>query len=126
VLLDTHVFLWWNADDAQLSRKSRRIMADPANTLVLSVVSAWEISIKVQLGKLRLPGGAVSYVENRAAHNRMEILGITLEHAAALQALPLLHRDPFDRMLVVQSQAEKLPILTGDPAIRAYAVDSIW
>ena len=101
-------------------------MADPANTLVLSVASAWEIAIKVQLGKLRLPGDAATYVRNRAAHDRMEILTISLEHVAALQSLPMLHRDPFDRMLVVQSQIENLSILTADPAIRGYAVDSIW
>jgi PIN domain nuclease of toxin-antitoxin system len=101
-------------------------MADPANTLVLSVASAWEIAIKVQLGKLRLPGGAASYVRDRAAHDQMEILAISLEHAAALQSLPLLHRDPFDRMLVAQSQIEGLSILTADANIRGYAVDSIW
>jgi PIN domain nuclease of toxin-antitoxin system len=126
VLLDTHVFLWWNEDNPQLSKKARRIMADPANTLVLSAASAWEIAIKVQLGKLRLPGGAASYVQDRAAHDHMDVLPIRLEHAAALQSLPLLHRDPFDRMLVAQSRIERLSILTGDPAIRNYAVDAIW
>ena len=126
VLLDTHVFLWWNEGNPQLSKKALRIMGDPANTLVLSVASAWEIAIKVQLGKLRLPEDAGSYVQNRAARDHMEILAIRLEHAAALQSLPMLHRDPFDRMLVVQSQIEKLSILTADRDIRNYAVDSIW
>jgi len=126
VLLDTHVFLWWNEDNPQLSRKARRVMADPANTVILSVASAWEIAIKVQLGKLRLPGSAASYVRTRAARDQMEILTISIEHAAALQSLPLLHRDPFDRMLVVQSQIEKVSILTSDPAIRNYAIDAIW
>jgi PIN domain nuclease of toxin-antitoxin system len=126
VLLDTHVFLWWNEDNPQLSKKARRLMADPANNIFLSVASAWEIAIKVQLGKLRLPGDAASYVQDRAARDHMEILPIRLEHAAALQSLPLLHRDPFDRMLVVQSQIEKLSILSADPEIRSYAVDSIW
>jgi PIN domain nuclease of toxin-antitoxin system len=126
VLLDTHVFLWWNEGNSQLSKKAQRIMGDPANTLVLSVASAWEIAIKVQLGKLRLPEDTASYVQNRAARDYMEILAIRLEHAAALQSLPMLHRDPFDRMLVVQSQIEKLSILTADQDIRNYAVDSIW
>ena len=126
VLLDTQVFLWWNEDNLLLSRKAHRVMADPANTLVLSVASAWEIAIKVQLGKLRIPGDAATYVENRAARDRIEILPIQLRHAVAVESLPLHHRDPFDRMLVVQSQIEKLPILTADPAIRNYAVDSIW
>jgi PIN domain nuclease of toxin-antitoxin system len=124
VLLDTHVFLWWNEDHPQLSRKARRILADPANSLVLSVVSAWEIAIKVQAGKLRIPEDAATYVPARAAHYGMEILPIQLAHALALQSLPL--RDPFDRMLIVQSQMENLPILTADPEIRGYAVDAIW
>ena len=126
VLLDTHAFLWWNLDDSRLSKIARRIMADPANTLCLSVASALEIAIKVQLGKLRLPANSASYVQTRAAQDHMEILPIRLEHAAALQSLPPLHRDPFDRILIVQSQVEKLSILTRDPAIRNYAVDAIW
>ena len=101
-------------------------MVDPGNILVLSVVSAWEIAIKVQLGKLRIPGDVATYVPNRAAHDHLEILPITLAHALALQSLPLRHRDPFDRMLIVQSQIEKLAILTNDPAIRGYSVDAIW
>jgi PIN domain nuclease of toxin-antitoxin system len=101
-------------------------MADRANTLCLSVASAMEIAIKVQLGKLRIPANSASYVRESAAEDDMEIIPIRLEHAAALQTLPLLHRDPFDRILIVQSQIEKLAILTADPAIRNYAVEAIW
>ena len=101
-------------------------MVDPRNTLVVSVVSAWEIAIKVQLGKLRVPGEAATYVRSRAAHDHMEILPIHMEHAVALASLPLHHRDPFDRMLIAQSQVEKMAILTNDPAIRGYSVDAIW
>lgn len=126
VLLDTHAFLWWNLGDARLSKEARRIMADPANTLILSVASAWEIAIKVQLGKLRIPGDAATYVGNRAARDRMEILPIHLKHVTAVHSLPPHHRDPFDRILVAQSQSEKVSILTADPAIGRYAVDTIW
>jgi PIN domain nuclease of toxin-antitoxin system len=126
VLLDTHAFLWWNLADSRLSKTARRIMADRANTLCLSVASAMEIAIKVQLGKLRIPANSASYVRESAAEDDMEIIPIRLEHAAALQTLPLLHRDPFDRILIVQSQIEKLAILTADPAIRNYAVEAIW
>ena len=101
-------------------------MADPANTLCLSVASALEIAIKVRLGKLRIPTNAASYVQKSAAEDDLEIVPIRLEHAAALQTLPLLHRDPFDRILIVQSQIEKLPILTADPSIRHYAIEAIW
>jgi PIN domain nuclease of toxin-antitoxin system len=126
VLIDTHVFLWWNEGSAELSKKALRILADPANTLVFSVASAWEIAIKAQSGKLRLPEDAATYVKTRTAHYGMEILPIHLAHALALQSLPLLHRDPFDRILVVQSQIEGLSILTADPAIRSYPVDATW
>jgi PIN domain nuclease of toxin-antitoxin system len=126
VLLDTHVFLWWNDGNPKLSKKVRQIMADPENTLVLSVASAWEIAIKAQLGKLRIPGNAATWVPNRAAHDHMVILPINLAHAVALESLPLHHRDPFDRILIVQSQIEKLPILTHDQAILAYHVEAIW
>jgi PIN domain nuclease of toxin-antitoxin system len=125
-LLDTHVFLWWNQDNAALSKRAFRTIADPANTLILSVASAWEIAIKAQSGKLRLPEDAPNYVRTRSAHYGMEILPIRLEHALALEALPLLHRDPFDRIMIVQSQIENLTILTLDPAIRGYQVDTVW
>jgi PIN domain nuclease of toxin-antitoxin system len=101
-------------------------MADPANILFLSVASAWEIRSRYSLANSVSLGDAASYVQNRAAHNQMEILPISLEHAAALQSLPLLHRDPFDRMLVVQSQIERLSLLTADPDIRNYEVDAVW
>ena len=126
VLLDTHVFLWWNEASPKLSKRALRILADPANSLVLSVASAWEIAIKTQAGKLRIPEDAATYVPTRAAHYGMEILPIHLAHALRLQSLPLHHRDPFDRILIVQSQLEQLSILTADPAIRAYSVDAIW
>jgi PIN domain nuclease of toxin-antitoxin system len=120
------VFLWWNEGNSQLSKKAVRILTDPGNSLVLSVASAWEIAIKTQAGKLRIPEDAATYVPTRVAHYGMEILPIQLGHALALASLPLLHRDPFDRILIAQSQIEKLPILTADPAIRGYPVDAIW
>lgn len=126
VLLDTHVFLWWNENNAALSKKASRILADPGNTLIFSVASAWEITIKAQSGKLRLPEDASSYIRTRTSHYGMEILAIRLEHALALESLPLLHRDPFDRIMIVQSQIESLAILTADPAIRGYSVDAVW
>ena len=126
VLLDTHVFLWWNQGSEHLPKKALRLLADPANSLILSVASAWEIAIKTRAGKLRIPEDAATYVQTRVSHYGMEILPIHLAHALALHNLPALHRDPFDRMLVVQSQIEKLSILTADPEIRRYAVDSIW
>ena len=126
VLLDTHVFLWWNIDDPRLSKKARAVISNPGNTLILSVASAWEIAIKVQAGKLRLPSDPATYVQDRAARNHMEILPIQLKHAVELHSLPLNHRDPFDRILIVQSLIEGLPIMTADEHFRSYTVDIVW
>ena len=95
ILLDTHAFLWWNAADSRLSKKALRLLADPANTLLLSVVSAWELVVKTQAGKLRLPEPSSVYVPTRLAHYAMEALPVTLAHVLAAESLPLHHRNIF-------------------------------
>ncbi len=126
LLLDTHVFLWWNEGSPRLSRKVSRLLADPENTLFLSVVSAWEMILKVQAGKLKLPSAVGEYIEARIAHYGMEPLPITLAHALASGRLPTFHRDPFDRMLIAQGQVEQLIIVTHDAQLRRYAVETVW
>lgn len=126
VLLDTHTFLWWTLDDPQLSTFCRQIIADAENTIYLSVASAWEIAIKVQLGKLALPELPEPYVTSRVALNGFQVLPIHLSHALYIYSLPLHHKDPFDRILVAQSQLENLPLLTTDPLIAQYSVQILW
>ena len=126
ILLDTHAFLWWNAADSRLSKKALRLLADPANTLLLSVVSAWELVVKTQARKLRLPEPPSVYVPTRLAHYAMEALPLSLAHVLAAESLPLLHRDPFDRLLVAQAASEGVPILTIDPDIGRYSVKVVW
>lgn len=126
LLLDTHVFLWWNEGSARLSRGARRLLADPQNNLFFSVVSAWEMVLKAQSGKLSLPTPVSTYVPARLNHYGMEMLGLTLEHVLASSALPAHHRDPFDRMLVAQAQVEQLIIVTHDSHVQKYAVETIW
>lgn len=126
LLLDTHVFLWWNEASPKLSRRVRRLLSDPENSLYLSVVSAWEMALKVQSGKLDLPAAVPVYIPARLNHYGMEALAVTLEHVLASSTLPSYHRDPFDRMLVAQGQVERLPIVTHDPAVKKYAVETIW
>ena len=126
LLLDTHVFLWWNEANPKLSRHVRQLLSDPKNDLYLSVVSAWEIALKVQSGKLGLPAATAVYVPARVNHYGMEAISVTLAHVLAASALPAYHRDPFDRMLIAQGQVEGLPIVTHDSQIRKYAVDTIW
>jgi len=125
-LLDTHTFLWWNIDDPQLSPIARDFIVDRRNELYFSAASAWEIAIKAGRGKLVLPEPPEKYVATRLALHRIHALPIQLSHALRVYELPELHRDPFDRLLVVQSQMEDLPILTADENIRRYSVETIW
>jgi PIN domain nuclease of toxin-antitoxin system len=126
VLLDTHTFLWWIADDPQLSTTARQVIENADNTLYLSAASGWEIAIKARLGKLRLPGDVPGYVSEQITINAVQVLPIEMSHALQVYTLPDHHRDPFDRILVAQSQVEQLPILTIDPLIAQYSVTIIW
>lgn len=126
MLLDTHTFLWWIANDPQLSLRARQIMEAADTEPFLSAASGWEIAIKSRLGKLKLPADLQGFVAEQLRINAIEVLPIQMAHALHVSTLPDHHRDPFDRMLVAQSQLEKLPILTGDPLITQYAVTAIW
>ena len=121
-MLDTHAFIWWVTNDSQLSSTAKTIIADPGNLLFLSAASAWEIVIKVRLGKLTLPEAPESYIPSRLKINRFESLSIQLVHALQVTHLPDLHRDPFDRMLICQALQNNLTIETVDTAVRAYSV----
>jgi len=126
LLLDTHAFLWWNEASPKLSRSARRWLSDPDNQLYLSVVSAWEMALKVQSGKLGLPTSVSVYIAARLNHYGIEPLAVSLGHVLASSALPPYHRDPFDRMLVAQAQVEELTIVTHDSQVRKYAVETVW
>lgn len=126
VLLDTHAFLWWIMNDERLSGPSRKVISQAENQIFFSAASAWEISIKCQLGKLELPGKPEPFISEQVQVNNFTALPINLTHALQVFELPALHRDPFDRMLVVQSRVERLPVLTMDEKIRQYEVETIW
>ena len=126
VLLDTHTFLWWNLGDPQLSSSALALIGDGRNEICVSGATAWEIAIKFHKGRLVLPEPPERYVPNRMAQNRFLPLPIQLSHALRVATLPEIHIDPFDRLLVAQSQLENLPILTCDPEIARYAIDVIW
>src|SRR5437660_876360 len=102
LLLDTHVFIWWDSDPGQLSAPALAALRDPANSVWLSVVSVWEIVIKVQLGKLTLRLPLADIVAQQQA-NGLQILAVTLLHSLAVEGLPPAHKDPFDRLLAAQS-----------------------
>lgn len=126
VLLDTHVFLWAIGEPERLSPRARQAIEDPRNTRLVSAASAWEILIKVQAKRLRLPGNAPAFLRRQISVLAAEVLDIQMEHVLRVYGLPLLHRDPFDRLLIAQSQAERVPLITADPLMARYPVDIIW
>ena len=126
ILLDTHALLWWLFDDPKLSRKARGVIADPKSIVHVSAASAWEIATKHRKGKLPHAGDVPRRLDEYIRSARMIPLPITVPHAIAAGALPGPHNDPFDRMLVAQSLAERLPIVSIDPVFRDYGARVIW
>ena len=126
VLLDTHTFLWWIADDARLSDRAREVIADGRNDVLLSAASGWEIAIKAGLGKLEVPEDIEEFIDEQLSKNAFRALPIRLSHALRVNSLPDHHRDPFDRLLVAQSVLEGLPILSADPQVALYPVEVVW
>ncbi len=126
LLLDTHTFIWWDSEPAKLSPQALALCQDQRNVLLLSVVSLWEMQIKLQLGKLRLGMRLKDIVETQQQINNIEILPITLPHVLALESLPPHHRDPFDRLLIAQAIVEGALLVSGDPNVAKYAVPVVW
>lgn len=124
-ILDTHTFMWWDGDPTKLSAAASIFLRDPTNFIYLSVVSVWEILIKVQLGKLavRMPLAAIV---TQQQSNGVLILPVRLEHVLAVEALPPIHRDPFDRLLIAQANTENAVLLSGDAVFSQYSVNVVW
>jgi PIN domain nuclease of toxin-antitoxin system len=127
VLLDTHAFLWWVSErGTRLSDRARELLSDGSNDVIVSMASVWEMSIKVGFGRMDLPDAIERYVPDRLRHHAFDLLPIDLRHAFRAGALPPIHGDPFDRMLIAQAQLEGLALITADPAIGRYDVETIW
>lgn len=126
LLLDTHTFLWWVADDAALSRRARAAIADAGNECLLSLASCWEMAIKLSLGKLTLDGKLDRFLPEQLAANGFLTLPVELAHVARVADLPFHHRDPFDRLLAAQALEEAVPIVSADTVFRHYGVTRIW
>ena len=122
LLLDTHTFLWAIDNHPNHSSKAREAIVDGNNIVFVSAATAWEITIKKAIGKLKLPEGG--YLKELSLH-RFTPLDITTEHALAVGHLPPHHKAPFDRMLIAQAQVEKLTLVTRDKKIKMYAVSVI-
>jgi len=126
LILDTHVFLWWIIDSPQLSSRVRDVMRNQANELFLSVASAWEIAIKVNLGRLRLPDRPDRFIPGQLMKNAIEPLPVEMSHALHVSRLPAIHRDPFDRIIIAQSILEKMDVVTRDADIAKYKIKTFW
>lgn len=128
LLIDTHVLIWWSTLDHRLSKKARAILDSEEDGLIISAVSAWELAIKSALGKVDLSPSSSSqdFMQRLADDGRFQMLHISWQHAAAVEALPALHSDPFDRLLIAQAQCENLTLLTNDRQIGRYDVTNYW
>ena len=122
ILLDTHVWLWLQAEPERLSPRTLGVLSDRQNEVFLSAASAWEIAIKHGLGKLELPHPPEDYLPERLTRNGFEPLAVEHRHALRVASLPAHHRDPFDRILVAQAQIEELELMTVDQRLELYEV----
>jgi PIN domain nuclease of toxin-antitoxin system len=125
VLLDTHVWLWMLTTPDRLATAARELVEDVSTTLLLSAASTWEIAIKYSLGRLPIPQPPEHYVPERMRTSGVDGLPIEHSHTLRVSALEPHHRDPFDRLLVAQSQLERVPLLTADPIFARYDVEVI-
>jgi len=125
-LLDTHVLLWWLVGDPRLGATAHELLRDASNEVLLSAVSVLEMAIKAAPGGLVLPVTSGELAADAVAEDGFTPLPITLEHAAAVERLPRIHADPFDRLLVAQAQVEGVPLVTADRVLGRYDVTIAW
>ena len=118
-MLDTHVLLWWLQDNPRLSQKARALIADPDHELMVSLASPWEISVKHRIGKMQESGADVMVALDGQG---IAVLDFEPEHLRVLEAMPLIHRDPFDHLIIAQALAERCTIITDDAQFSAYGV----
>ncbi len=126
LLLDTHTFLWWIIDSDRLSRRARSLISSGNNEIFFSAVSGWEIAVKAELGRIKLPSAPEQFVPQQISENAFQVLPLQLRHALRVFSLPSVHRDPFDRMLVAQAETEHMPLLSGDSHFHGYPVKVVW
>jgi PIN domain nuclease of toxin-antitoxin system len=124
LLLDTHVFLWLQTEPERLG-EHLAVLADESTVLFVSAATSWEIAIEFGAGRLHLPESPTNYVPQRIAAIGAHSVSIEHDHALAVADLPPLHRDPFDRLLVVQANALGVPIVTADPVVASYPVEAL-
>ena len=126
LLLDTHAFLWFVLDDPKLSSSARALIADPANDVLLSPSTYWEIAIKVSLNKLDLHTSYEDFMTRGIEGNQFEILPIETRHTAVVSTMPSHHRDPFDRLIIAQATVENIGVVSVGSDFDSYGVTRLW
>jgi PIN domain nuclease of toxin-antitoxin system len=126
LLLDTHTVLWFWWDDPQLSPNAKSIISDPANQKFVSLVTPWEVAIKVSLKKLDIGGPYPGFFPQHMSRTYFDWLPARADHFDRLIVLPFHHRDPFDRLLAAQALSEGFPLVSSDPIFDSYGVPRIW
>ncbi len=124
-LLDTHIFLWAIDDSPKLSSSAKAFLENTDHQPILSIASLWEISIKISIGKLASLGSFSRVIDQYVTSKGLQLLSISPEHLDVLAALPLHHRDPFDRLLIAQAIADNTPILTDDGMFAKYSIQRL-
>jgi len=126
LLLDTHAFIWYTTDSSRLTATGRSLIDNGENDILLSTARVWEMAIKHSIGKLTFSMPFMEFIKQQIAVNRIDILEITFDHIEVVASLPLHHRDPFDRLIIAQSMAQQIPILSVDAIFDAYAIARLW
>ena len=126
LLLDTHTFIWWDSQSSQIPAGMLDLLRNPENSVLLSLVSIWEIQIKAHLGKLELRQPLLDIVQRQERQNGITILPITLAHIVELDQLPWHHKDPFDRLLIAQSRIESATLVSKDQVFGHYDCQRVW
>lgn len=126
LLIDTQAIIWFAENNSQLSSKARSAMEDIDNNCFVSMASFWEISIKMNLGKLNINNLTLSEFMDEVTENGFPTLDIQREHILENVKLPLIHRDPFDRLIIAQAFSENMPVVSSDPAFELYPIQRIW
>ncbi|MGH7093737.1 MAG: type II toxin-antitoxin system VapC family toxin [Stellaceae bacterium] len=122
ILLDAHALLWWVTDSPRLGRSARKAIADPANQVAVGIGALWEIIIKRSRGRLYFPFDFETVLQDEG----FAVLPVQFAHLRALDTLPHHHGDPFDRLLIAQALAQRIPIASGDRSFAAYGVEIVW
>jgi PIN domain nuclease of toxin-antitoxin system len=125
LLLDTHTFLWFIADNPRLSKQAKALLESDAE-LLLSIASLWEIAIKISIGRLALAEPYETFIPEQLVLNDIAILPIEFKHLNIVSTLPFHHRDPFDRLLIAQAMDEQWPVVSADATFDAYSIERRW